>query len=111
MAYSKSQLDWKTLRWLIRQENSLDKSTIDVVLKLSANTEEVLELINQTKSSGQSVNWADFCVLIDLAVIVLIHAQAGCDTAKEALNKLVLSQDMAFIRFVISSLQTKFNTR
>ena len=111
MAYSKTQLNWKTLQWLVRQENSFDKSTIDVVLTLSANAEQVLELINQTRSSEKGVNWADFCVLVDVAVIILIHAQAGCDTAKETLYKLVLSKDTAFLLFAISSLQTKFNTR
>ena len=111
MAYSKTQLNWKMLRWLIRRENSLDKSTVGVVLTLSSNTEEFLELINQTRCSDQALNWADFCMLVDLAVIILIHAQAGCDTAKETLYNIVLSKDKAFILFAISSLQTKFNTR
>ena len=109
MAHSKSHLNWKTLKWLCRQEESISKSTTEVVRTFS-NTKEIINLINEKRVQEQ-VTWEDLCVLLDLVVIVLVHAQSGSDVADEALCKLILSEENDVLKFVVCALQIKCNSR
>ena len=50
-------------------------------------------------------------MLISLIKVVLIHAQAGSDIAKEVLNVLVVANENEFLTFVITALNTKFYSK
>ena len=109
MAHSKPQLNWKSLKWLYRQEQSSAISTTEIVRALSS-TDEVKDMI-RNDILQEKVPWENLCVLINLSKVLLIHAQSGSDLADASITNLVLSEGNEFLKFVVAALQTKFNSR
>ena len=108
MAYSQSsKMDWKTLKWLYHQEQNGSVSSTEVVRIFSSNTTDILGMIrNEVIDKNQKI-WENFCSLISLLKVVLIHAQADSDIAQEVLNILVVGNENEFLTFVITALNTK----
>ena len=112
MAYSQSsKMDWKTLKWLCHQEQNGSVSSTEVVRILSSNTTYILGMISNEATDKNQKSWENFCALISLIKVVLIHAQAGSDIAQEVLNILVVVNENEFLTFVITALNSKFYSK
>ena len=112
MAYSQSsKMDWKTLKWLCHQEQNGSVSSTEVVRILSSNTTDILGMINNEAIVKNQKSWENFCAVISLIKVVLIHAQAGSDIAEEVLSILVVVHQHEFLTFVITALNSKFYSK
>ena len=112
MAYSQSsKMDWKTLKSLYHQEQNGSVPSTEVVRILSSNTRDILDMISNDATDKHQKGWGNFCLLISLLKVVLIHAQADSDIAHEVLNILVVVNENEFLTFVITALNTKFYSK
>ena len=110
MEFTKTKMNWKSLKFLHRQESNGSISTTEVVRALS-DSKEVLDHIKKTLQD-EALDWTEFCIFLDLITIVLDHAQSGSELAKESLIKTVSNdRNQEFLKYIASSLQTKFNER
>ena len=108
MEYSKPQLNWKALRNLHHQEQNGAISSTEVI-RIFSSTKELMDIIRNENSKG-SVNWEDFCTFVNLTTLVVDHAKSGSDMADVAVNGLVFNEENEFLKFVLSAMQTKFNS-
>ena len=110
MEQPKTKLNWKSIKFLHRQEINGSISTTEIVRTLS----DSKQLLDHTMKTLQeeTLDWNDFCILIELISILLDHAQAGSEVAKEALMNLVSNdRKVNFLKYVATSFQMKFNSR
>ena len=110
MEHPKTKLNWKSIKFLHRQEINGSISTTEIVRTLS-DSKQLLDHIEKTLQE-ETLDWNDFCILMDLISILLDHAQSGSEVAKEALLNLVSNdKNMNFLKYVATSFQMKFNSR
>ena len=110
MEITKTKINWKYLKFLHRQENNGSISTTEIVRVLS-DSKELLDHIKKTLQD-EALDWTEFSIFLDLITIVLDHAQSGSELAKESLINLISNdRNKEFLKYIASSLQTKFNER
>ena len=110
MEIVKTKISWKYLKFLHRQESKGSISTNEVVRALS-DPRELLDHIKKTLQD-EALDWTEFSIFLDLITIVLDHGQSGSELAKESLIDLISNdRNKDFLRYIASSLQTKFNER
>ena len=110
MEHPKTKLNWRALKLLHRQEENGLISTTEIVRTLS-DAKELLDCIKETLES-EALDWNAFCILLDLATILLDHAQSGSELAKDSLINLISNnRNKEFLKYTTASFQTKFNSR
>ena len=110
MEIAKTKITWKYLKFLHGQESNGSISTTEIVRALS-DSKELLDHIKKTLQD-EALDWTEFCIFLDLITIVLEHAQSGSELAKESLMNIISNdRNIDFLKYIASSLQTKFNER
>ena len=110
MEHPKTKLNWKSIKFLHRQKINGSISTTEIVRTFS-DSKQLLDHIEKTLQE-ETLDWNDFCVLMDLISILLDHAQSGSVVAIEAMLNLVSNdRNMNFLKYVATSFQMKFNSR
>ena len=110
MEIAKTKITWKFLKFLHRQESNGSISTTEIVRALS-DSKELLDHIKKTLQD-EALDWTEFCMFLDLITIALDHAQSGSELSKESLMNIISNDsNKEFLKYIASSLQTKFNER